>query len=79
VAAGCETLRAEVVHVISHEMAARLTDIVIRRTGLGAAGHPGPDAVRGCAEIAAEVLQWSPDRTRQEIAAVDEFYSIRQP
>ena len=41
VAAGCPTTGVEVVHAVRHEMAVRLTDIVIRRTGLGAAGHPG--------------------------------------
>ena len=37
----CATTGAEVLHVIRHEMAVHLTDIVIRRTALGAAGHPG--------------------------------------
>ena len=40
-----ETLGAEVVYVIRHEMAMRLTDIVIRRTGLGAAGLPHAAAI----------------------------------
>ena len=35
---GVATLGAEIVHVIRHEMAVRLSDVVIRRTGLGAAG-----------------------------------------
>jgi glycerol-3-phosphate dehydrogenase len=70
------TLGAEVVHVIRHEMAVRLSDVVIRRTGMGAAGPPDDAAVRACAEIAARELEWEADRIEEEIAAVNEFYAI---
>jgi glycerol-3-phosphate dehydrogenase len=76
VAPGWETLRAEVVHVIRHEMAVRLTDIVVRRTALGSSGHPGADAVIGCGRIAAQELGWSPERLEEEIAAVEAVYAI---
>lgn len=67
---------AEVVHAIRSEMARRLPDIVIRRTTLGAAGHPGPEAVRACARIAARELGWDTRREAEEIGAVDEFYRV---
>lgn len=67
---------AEVLHAIRSEMAPHLTDIVIRRTALGAAGHPGDAAVRACARIAASELRWDAARTTDEIAAVDAFYAI---
>ena len=76
VAAGIETIGAEVAHAIRHEMAVRLTDIVIRRTGLGSAGMPPPEAVERCARIAAMELGWDGARTQQEIAAVTRFYEI---
>lgn len=74
VAPGVSTLGAEVVYVIRHEMAVRLSDIVIRRTALGAGGHPGADAVIGCARIAAHELNWTDARMNDEIAAVEAFY-----
>ncbi|HZB25623.1 MAG TPA: FAD-dependent oxidoreductase, partial [Vicinamibacterales bacterium] len=37
---------AEVVYAVRHEMAVRLSDIVIRRLALGAAGHPGAEVIR---------------------------------
>jgi glycerol-3-phosphate dehydrogenase len=74
VAPGVSTLGAEVVYVIRHEMAVRLSDIVIRRTTLGAGGHPGADAVTGCARIAARELNWTDARMNEEIAAVEAFY-----
>jgi glycerol-3-phosphate dehydrogenase len=69
-------IRAEVVHAIRAEMALHLTDIVLRRIGLGAAGHPGPEALAACAQAAAAELGWNEGRVAEEIAAVDAFYSI---
>ena len=65
---------AEIVHAIRAEMACTLADIVIRRTELGAMGHPGEDVVAACARIAAEELRWDAARRDREIAAVDDFY-----
>jgi len=70
------TLQAEIVYTIQHEMAVRLTDVIIRRTGLGAAGHPGQQAVEACAAIAARELGWDDARRREEIEVVDRFYRI---
>ena len=70
------TLAAEVLHAIRNEAAARLSDIVLRRTTMGAAAHPGADVLRRCAEIAAAELNWPPPRVAQEIAEVDGFYRV---
>jgi glycerol-3-phosphate dehydrogenase len=76
IAENVPTLGAEIVYAIQHEMAQHLSDIVIRRTGLGNAGHPGDPAVRACADIAARELNWEESRVAEEIAAVDQFYAI---
>jgi glycerol-3-phosphate dehydrogenase len=76
VAATVDTIGAEVVHVIRREMAVRLADIVIRRTGLGSAGLPPAEAIDACARIAAAELGWGEPRVREEIAAVTRFYTI---
>lgn len=76
VAAGCPTTGVEVVHAVRHEMAVRLSDIVIRRSGLGAAGHPGREAVAACAAIAATELGWDQNKSQEEIRNVDAFYEI---
>lgn len=67
---------AEIVHVIRTEMAIHLTDIVARRTTLGAAGHPGHDVLTGCARAAAAELGWTVERTAQEVRAVEDLYRI---
>jgi glycerol-3-phosphate dehydrogenase len=76
VSSGARTVGAEIVHVIRHEMAVRLADIIIRRTGLGAAGHPGREALTECARIAGRELAWMPEQEAEEIAAVERFYAI---
>jgi glycerol-3-phosphate dehydrogenase len=67
---------AELVLAARKEMAPTLADIVIRRTPLGALGHPGDDAVARAAAIVGGELGWSEDRRRDEIAAVDAFYRL---
>jgi glycerol-3-phosphate dehydrogenase len=67
---------AEIVHVITHEMALHLTDIVLRRTALGAAGHPGHDVVEACATVAASELGWTDETRAEEIAELEEAYRV---
>jgi glycerol-3-phosphate dehydrogenase len=67
---------AEVIHAIREESACTLADIAIRRTELGAAGHPGAEIVEAIAAIAAEELGWDADRRGAETAAVEQFYKI---
>ena len=68
------TLAAEVIHAIRNEMAQTLADCVFRRTDLGPAGHPGDDALAGCAALMAEELRWSAARTELELAEVRARY-----
>ena len=56
-------------------MACRLSDVVVRRTGLGAAGKPSRLAVEACGRIAAAELGWDPARTATEVDAVEQFYA----
>ena len=57
-------------------MAQTLSDVVLRRTGAGAAGYPGD----GVAELTAADMQrelgWSDERTQSELAALKGFYEI---
>jgi glycerol-3-phosphate dehydrogenase len=71
---GRPNVGAEVIHALRQEMACTVADIVIRRSELGAAGHPGTPIVNAVAVIAAEELGWDAGRREREIAAVDRFY-----
>ena len=65
-----QTLKAEVIHAVRAEMAAKLADCVFRRTDLGTAGHPGSPALRTCAELMAGELGWTTERIDSELAEV---------
>jgi glycerol-3-phosphate dehydrogenase len=68
---------AEVRYAVREEMALDLASVVLRRTELGSAGHPGRAALERAAAIAGEELSWSEDRKRRELEAVEEFYRAR--
>jgi len=68
-------LRAEVVHAVRHEMALTLTDVVVRRTPLGTAGHPGLIVAQVCTEILGRELHWTADRASGEIECLRAFYA----
>ncbi|HEV8210906.1 MAG TPA: FAD-dependent oxidoreductase [Vicinamibacterales bacterium] len=68
---------AELVLAVRKEMAPTLADAVIRRTPLGALGHPGDAALARAAAIVATELGWTDERRRQEMAAVDAFYRVQ--
>lgn len=74
VAAGTDILAAEIVHACREEAAQRLSDVVFRRTELGAAGPPGRAAIEACAALVAAELGWTPARTAQEIEDVERMF-----
>lgn len=68
------TIGAEIVHAARHEMALTLVDAVVRRTALGAAGHPGAEPADACARLLQHELGWSDARRLEELTALDRFY-----
>lgn len=60
-------IMAQVVYAVRHEMARTLSDIVMRRTGIGTLGNPGKDVLRKVAQVAARELGWDNARVEQEI------------
>jgi glycerol-3-phosphate dehydrogenase len=66
---------AQLIHAVRKEMALTLADVVLRRTPLGALGHPGSDAMESAAAIVGGELGWSAERRQHEIAAVNAFYA----
>jgi glycerol-3-phosphate dehydrogenase len=67
-------LRGEVDYAVRHTAALRLADVVMRRTPLGSTGHPGRSALARTAEVMAPLLQWTPERTAQEIVLTEQRY-----
>jgi glycerol-3-phosphate dehydrogenase len=55
------------VWAVRHEMALHLTDVVMRRTGLGTLGDPGEAALRQVAGLMAGELGWDAARVESEV------------
>jgi len=72
--ATCAVTRAEVVHAVRVECAASLADVLLRRTGAGAAGHPGTPAVETAAALLAQELAWDAARRASDVAAFEAVY-----
>lgn len=75
---GSNVLKAEIVHAVREEMAQKLSDVVLRRTDLGTAGHPGENALNTCAQIMAIELGWNEQRMKKELDEVQTtFQNLR--
>jgi glycerol-3-phosphate dehydrogenase len=61
-------------HAAKNEMVLTLADAVTRRTTIGALGCPDEATLTAAAAIVADVLAWSAERQRAEIAAVRCMY-----
>jgi glycerol-3-phosphate dehydrogenase len=65
-----------VLDAIRDEMAHTLTDVIVRRTGFGAAGYPGDAVVDTVAARMQPALGWTDDRRQREIQSVRRFYEV---
>ncbi len=69
---GSTFLAAEVVHAIQHEMARKLDDFLLRRSGLNwYAPHGLRDAVAATAKIFAERFDWSPEEQEAAVRSCE--------
>ena len=67
-------LEGELIYAVEQADAARLADVVLRRTHLGTTGHPGDEALGRAADIVAAHLSWSTERREAEIREVEARY-----
>jgi len=72
-----EVLQAEVIHAVREEMGCKLSDVVLRRTDLGSAGHPGDKALESCAQLMSQELGWSQDRVKKELNETQNQYKVK--
>lgn len=67
---------AQVAYAVRHEMARTLSDIVMRRTGIGTLGHPGDEVLQKVAALAARELNWDAGKVKQEILATTHLLKL---
>ena len=67
-------LKAELEYLIREEMACKLSDVILRRTGLGTAGCPDRNVLEKIAEYMGTILGWDTTRRAEEIEGLMERY-----
>jgi len=67
---------AQVIFAIRNEMAVSLSDIMIRRTGIGQLGHPGKETLNKVAKLAARELKWDDEKLSDEIDKMETILNI---
>ncbi|MGH9459958.1 MAG: glycerol-3-phosphate dehydrogenase/oxidase [Vicinamibacteria bacterium] len=77
VAEGSAVSGVEILHAVREEQAIDLASVVLRRTELGSAGHPGRACLERCAAIMGGELGWSESKREAEVANVEEIYRRR--
>ncbi|MEO7986440.1 MAG: glycerol-3-phosphate dehydrogenase/oxidase [Gemmatimonadales bacterium] len=68
---GAPVMAAEVRYGVEQEMALHLSDVVLRRTELGAGGHPGRETLAACAALMGPLLGWTGAQIQAEIDRTD--------
>jgi len=66
----------QIVYAIRHEMAYTLSDLLLRRTGIGLLGHPGKDKLEEIASLAAQELNWDEAKKQEEIKALSRLLEL---
>lgn len=69
-------IAAQIHFAATHEMAITLEDALFRRTGIATLGHPGAAAIETASSIMARHHNWTPEKARSEIAAVEAHLAI---
>ena len=64
-------LLAQVLVAARHESARTLSDVLLRRTGLGTLGHPGAEVLEAASGVMAGELGWDDSRREQELKEAD--------
>jgi glycerol-3-phosphate dehydrogenase len=63
-------IAAQVAFAVRSEMALTLDDVLFRRTGLGTLGPLEASAVDGVASLMGQMLRWSDDEKKRQVASI---------
>ena len=70
-----QMLEAEVMYFIHDEMAFTLSDVILRRSNIGAAEEPEEKVLAAIADVMAKELGWSEDDKHEHISRVKQFFT----
>ena len=67
-------LAGEIAYAAANAHAVRLSDVVLRRTPIGSAGHPGVGMINAAADLMGDRCGWSVEQRAREIADLERVY-----
>ena len=70
-------IAAQVIFSVREEMAATLSDVIMRRTGIGQFGPPSPKVIEQASRLMAEECAWSENRREAEVDALAPWFETR--
>lgn len=70
-----DTVKGAVIYSLRNEFTRSLSDLVLRRTGLGSRGKPKKEAIDYCTQAMGRALEWSKARAEAEQAALLRTYT----
>jgi glycerol-3-phosphate dehydrogenase len=71
-------IAAQVVFAAREEMAMTLSDVVMRRTGIGQFGPPGAKAIERASRLMADELGWNEERRLREVTSLVPCFETRE-
>jgi glycerol-3-phosphate dehydrogenase len=71
-------IAAQVVFAVREEMALTLSDVVMRRTGIGQFGSPPREVLETASRLMAGQLNWTDERREKEIASLTPWFETRE-
>ncbi|MBN1480454.1 glycerol-3-phosphate dehydrogenase/oxidase [candidate division KSB1 bacterium] len=78
VSSDSDILKAEVIYGVRYEMAQTLSDILMRRTDLGAGCRASAEQIKNVVELMAKELGWSSSRQEQEKQSYRQIYEFAE-
>lgn len=69
-------IKAQIVYSIKEEMALKLTDIFLRRIGIGTIEKPTDETINIVTEIMAKELDWNNEKIESEISELKAIYTL---
>lgn len=69
-----DVLAAEIHYAMESEKAFTLTDVILRRTGLGHLGSPPQESLDYCLDMMGSHYQWNDDRRSHELQSIRKSY-----
>jgi len=69
-------VRGEALFSVREEMARKLSDLIMRRFGLGMLGDPGDRLLNACADLMGDELGWNFDRKEREIRETKATFTL---